>query len=198
MIVRKGKGTVVAPRAQWDLLDPSTLSAGLRHGVPEIAQHVLEARRLLEPMVVGLAAERATGAQRAGLEQLMRRLRQPVEDFVAHLDVGLQFHRALAEASNNPLLARMLASIYTALGMWHGARALPASLRQTNHDDHERILAAVLARDQEAASAAAAAHLATVFDIVVRTAVERGRAGGTTAMTVTDRESAAELLALRR
>jgi DNA-binding FadR family transcriptional regulator len=60
MIVRKGKGTVVARRSQWDLLDPLILSEGLRVGVADIARYVMEARHLLEPLVAGLAATRIT------------------------------------------------------------------------------------------------------------------------------------------
>jgi DNA-binding FadR family transcriptional regulator len=173
MVVRKGKGTVVTRREQWDVLHPVILSEGLRHGLPDIAAHVMEARQLVEPAVVGLAALRATAAQRARLKELMEQLRQPTPDVDLQLDRGMQFHRALAAAGNNPLLERMLAPIYTALEAWHGARSLPASLQQTNHEDHEQLLATVLAGDAAGASAAAADHLSTVFGVVVRTTVAR-------------------------
>ena len=178
LIVRQGKGTVVAPQAQWDLLDPLVLGEGLRHAVPGVAEHVLDVRRQLEPLAIGLAAERATPAERAGLERLVRQLREHVDDLPAYIELASRFHEALCSAAGNPLLARMLAPIHAALRIWRGDLRVPAGTQQDNHRDHERILAAVRVGHRVAAADAAAAHLSTVFEADMRAALAARAAPG--------------------
>src|SRR5215207_3385116 len=70
---------------------------------------VLEARRLIEPGVAQLAAERATAADLAALEHSIAAMREicargyRAEDEDRFLQLDLQFHLALARASGNPM-----------------------------------------------------------------------------------------------
>jgi DNA-binding FadR family transcriptional regulator len=174
VIVRQGKGTTVAPRRQWDLLDPLILSEGLRNGVAEVAEHVMEARRLLEPLIAGMAAERIIPAHLDEIEQVQRVIEQGAETPDTIADLGVHFHELLATAAGNPLVARMLMPIYAALRLWRETLRLSPDLRRASHHEHHQILAALQAGDAARASAAAALHLEHTFEARVRATVARG------------------------
>lgn len=179
MIVRQGKGTIVAPQAQWDLLDPLVLGEGLRHAVPGIADHVVEVRRLLEPAAAGLAAERATPDQVEHIAQIAREVRSHFDDPVKHFELTSQFHEAIVNAAGNPVLSRIFTSIQIALRIWRSGLAEQSlSMLLSQHEEHEQILAAVRAGDREAAAQAMAAHIANGFGVyIVRALAKQSLAG---------------------
>src|SRR4051794_25086820 len=90
----------------------------LRRG--EVAA-VLEARRIVEPGVARLAAQRASDADHAALERSIEAMRHIVaagygpgdEDRFLQLDV--QFHLALARASDNPTVERLMRMLFREL-----------------------------------------------------------------------------------
>jgi GntR family transcriptional regulator, transcriptional repressor for pyruvate dehydrogenase complex len=73
---------------------------------------LLETRKLFEPEVAGLAAERATPEEIATIRQAVQeheyQMKRSSEAFIAS---DLRFHRLLLAAAHNPVLARMVQSI---------------------------------------------------------------------------------------
>lgn len=70
-----------------------------------------ETRRIVEPELAALAAERGTDEELAAIEQLAREMERTVlaqRDFV---DPDVLFHRKIAEAARNPILFRMMESV---------------------------------------------------------------------------------------
>jgi GntR family transcriptional repressor for pyruvate dehydrogenase complex len=66
--VKHGSATTVNERERWDLFDPDVLVASLAGpGAAALLGDYLECRRIIEVDAAGLAAERATDAQRAEL-----------------------------------------------------------------------------------------------------------------------------------
>ncbi|MCB8876768.1 FadR/GntR family transcriptional regulator [Acidisoma silvae] len=104
--LRPGMGTWVAPRADWNLLDPDVLR-WMAEGDDrlEIAFNLAEFRLIVEPPAAELAALRATAAERdaimAAAHALDDGLTQP--SVIAERD--LVFHGAILTAAGNPLLA---------------------------------------------------------------------------------------------
>ncbi|MGA9914809.1 MAG: GntR family transcriptional regulator, partial [Paraburkholderia sp.] len=60
--VRRRYGTVVLPRAQWQLFDPDVIMWRARAGAaePGLIEDLMELRMIIEPNAARLAAKRAT------------------------------------------------------------------------------------------------------------------------------------------
>ncbi len=84
-----------------------------------------EVRTALEPEAARLAAERATQADLAELQDLLAELDGPRRrDPRAHIDLDERIHRAIYQASHNPFLVETLEAYYThALRIWMVALA---------------------------------------------------------------------------
>jgi GntR family transcriptional repressor for pyruvate dehydrogenase complex len=74
-------------------------------------QQLVEFRRILEPALVAMAAERRT-------EEDLEMIRQNMEAFEASLDagevdhaVGVEFHRLISDACHNPLVSAVMAAL---------------------------------------------------------------------------------------
>lgn len=136
-------------------------------------RHLLSARLAFEPQLARLAAREATAGD---LERISR-----AEAAVAGAQHGASFedaddafHRAIAQASGNPVLVDLFDRATLArrrldwgrLGDRMGLAQVEAA-----RGDHARILGAILARDAEAAEAALAHHLmveaATILGLLV-------------------------------
>ncbi|GGH18669.1 FadR/GntR family transcriptional regulator [Paenibacillus segetis] len=76
---------------------------------------LLEARLLIEPVLAGLSAERATLTQVKQLRELADAMVHQMEEGGPFLDTDLSFHRLIAESAQHPVLLRMLESIYPLL-----------------------------------------------------------------------------------
>jgi DNA-binding GntR family transcriptional regulator len=79
-----------------------------------------EVRAVLEPEAARLAAERATQADLAELQELLAELDAPRRrDHRALIDLDERIHRAIYHASHNPFLVETLEEYYThALRIW--------------------------------------------------------------------------------
>jgi GntR family transcriptional repressor for pyruvate dehydrogenase complex len=120
-----------------------------------------EVRSALEITIAGLAAQRATEDDLARMTDLIDRMREPglVPGEIARLD--LQFHRALAVATQNDLFTVMLDSIGDQLLEVRRTAFETSGVLQYAISAHQEILDRVRERDAEAAEAAMRAHLET-------------------------------------
>jgi GntR family transcriptional repressor for pyruvate dehydrogenase complex len=154
--VRQGDGTYLKGR-DTELLSPR-IEWGLLLGTPRVLD-LVEARRHLEVILAGLAAERC---DEAALDEL-RRLLAVMRDATGHADrfveADVAFHLRVAEAAGNETLHQIMLSIRTLLQAWISRVMHAASDYGPSLDDHVPILAALAAGDPEAARAATDAHL---------------------------------------
>ena len=158
--VRHGRGARVLPPDGWDLLDPDILTAvAVRPDRFDLLDQVLECRRIVEGEAAALAAERATDE---GLEALADALAAMKAAARASgparragerlLEAETVFHRRLVALAQNRPLAQMLEPVHIALATARQELVdgrVPALVRQ-----HERLAAAVRARDPAAARTA--------------------------------------------
>jgi GntR family transcriptional regulator, transcriptional repressor for pyruvate dehydrogenase complex len=154
--VRLGDGTYLK-RADSDLL-PQVIEWGLLLGAKR-TKDLVEARRHIEIVVAGLAAERrdadAVDRLRGQLEA-MRSATGDADRFVA-ADIG--FHVCLAETARNDTLEQIVASVRSLLTVWisrvmHAAHSFEPTLAE-----HAAIFEAVDAGDPIAARAAMEQHM---------------------------------------
>lgn len=105
---RQKRGTIVRSRSGWNLLDPDILRWQVASNVGlDMFEALAEVRAIIEPASARLAAVRRSDDDIAALEIALTRMVETVEDPGAHAEADVDFHRALAVASGNELLARI-------------------------------------------------------------------------------------------
>jgi GntR family transcriptional regulator, transcriptional repressor for pyruvate dehydrogenase complex len=155
---RHGSGTYI-PEGPPHLGREALSFLAALHGLTR--EEMYEARRILEVGAAGLAAERATADQMATLAEEVASLFASLDDPVRFLDHDIAFHRAVAAASGNPIVATLVEMV---AGLYYGRRrvtAVQASDRDLRDaaDMHRRIYQAIRAHDPVAARAAMHDHL---------------------------------------
>jgi GntR family transcriptional repressor for pyruvate dehydrogenase complex len=122
---------------------------------------VYEARRILEVGAAGLAAERATPEQLATLADEVAGLFASLNDRQVFLVHDINFHRGIAAASGNPIVAsfvEMVSALYYERRRMTAERAVDRDLRDAA-DAHRQIYQAVRAKDVERARRLMSEHL---------------------------------------
>jgi GntR family transcriptional regulator, transcriptional repressor for pyruvate dehydrogenase complex len=158
--VRQGDGTYVTSLDPSLLLDAMSFVVDLHHEGSML--HLLEARRVLEGEAAMLAAQRIDDEQIAGLRELLDVMPDcdTVEAFVAN---DIAFHRAIAVASGNPVIAKLLESLSgptVRARIWRGITEGGAIDRTIA--EHRAIFVALEQRRPELAQAWMTVHLASV------------------------------------
>ena len=151
--VRHGRGTTVNPIDEWNTLDPQVLL--LLHGDEVIAQ-LMETRRIIEPELAALAAERITNIELDGL-RILKDLPE-TDSMEEHVERDITFHLQIAKATHNPVLLMVLTS--TSELLREGRRRIfmvPGELAKARHW-HQAIFEAIEQRDPVAAREAMANH----------------------------------------
>jgi GntR family transcriptional regulator, transcriptional repressor for pyruvate dehydrogenase complex len=162
--VKHGRGATVRPPIDWDVFDPEVLGALV--AAPDGRQFLAEAvecQRVFEAEAAALAAARADRDQ---LDELGRALESMVgaaarsarSESAArrYREADLDFHRAIVRASGNRILVRLSEPLHRALA----EAGAEVGDRKRRVAEHERILAAIAARDADGARAAMQEHLA--------------------------------------
>ncbi|MFD3943389.1 FadR/GntR family transcriptional regulator [Streptomyces sp. NPDC058579] len=167
---RHGSGIYVSRLGADDLLETFGVVADLSRG--EQLVELLEVRRVLESTATALAAARIDKDQLAVVTGHLRAMEEAddPEEILAH---DLAFHRAVNAASGNETMAAILEGLSTRTfraRVWRGY-AEEGAFERTRRE-HAAIHRALLARDPEAARAAAAAHVGEVEEWM-RAHVER-------------------------
>lgn len=126
---------------------------------------MFEARRALEIVIVSLAAERCREEQLAPIAEELAEMFATVNDAKQFLIHDIRFHRAIAQASGNPILASLMDSIAGALYEERLQRAGTRANRQNALHAHRQIYHAIRHHDVEAARSAMNHHLKVAENI---------------------------------
>lgn len=155
---RHGAGTFI--RSGPPSLDSEPLSfLAALHGFTR--DQMFEARRVLEVGVAGLAAERATGEHLAAIAEEMTGLFASLDDPLAFLRHDIRFHRAVATAAGNPILASLVEMVSALFYAQRRKTAERARDLRESADMHRAIYNALRAHDVERARHAMNEHLVT-------------------------------------
>lgn len=123
------------------------------------SEELIETRLILETHIARLAAQRRTEQQLAAMEQTLQDMETALQKNERCEALDAQFHEQLAQASGNRALA-LVTSAYS--------EVINRSIKLTRHmddvppealEDHEKILAAVAAKDGRAAEQRMRQHL---------------------------------------
>ena len=105
---RQKLGMRVRPERAWNLLDPDVLAWQAASGPsPELIEHLVELRRMIEPAAARLAAVRRSAERAPGAGGGAARDAAAVDDPLAYYRADLAFHRAVFAASGNPFVDRL-------------------------------------------------------------------------------------------
>jgi GntR family transcriptional regulator, transcriptional repressor for pyruvate dehydrogenase complex len=102
---RRGAGTFVANGPPLFDVNPLSLFSAL-HGIPE--DELFETRRVIEIDLAGMAADRAGGDELAAISEELMEMFASLDDAHRFLVHDIRFHRAVAAAARNPLLAAIM------------------------------------------------------------------------------------------
>lgn len=126
------------------------------------SESLAEVRQILEPEIAALAATRIQAPQIALMREAFSVMNSALKDPDAYIEADLDFHLALAEAAENPLILSLLDSIVGLLREQRIKIFFEEGGPERGQYHHARILAAIEKRDAEASRAAMRAHLQQV------------------------------------
>ena len=173
---RHGSGTYIPDGPPTLGSEPLSFLAAL-HGFTR--EEMYEARRILEVGAAALAAERASADQVATMAEEVASLFASMEDPQGFLRHDIGFHRAVAAASGNPIVAslvEMVSALYYERRRQTAERASDRNLHDAA-EAHRRIYQAIRARDAAAAREAMNDHLQQASAYQAQEALEVGGEG---------------------
>ncbi len=164
VVSRQRAGALVRPRNEWHLLDPDVLYWLIQtKPQQEFLNTLMEVRRIFEPAAAALAARAATEDQLQQIEAAFAGM-EAATDVEELLEPDLAFHRRIAEATGNDLIAYIGNMLSLAL---RESIVLSSQLPNTHElslPRHKAILTAIRDRDPLAARQATLVQLQETGD----------------------------------
>ncbi|HEY4689909.1 MAG TPA: FadR/GntR family transcriptional regulator [Anaerolineae bacterium] len=158
--VQPGRGTFITnsmSRAVRHSLDLLT-----RIGGADGSANLVEVREIIEPEIAVLAAARATEEHIAAMREAVETMEVALQDPDRFIEADLDFHLALAEATQNALIPALIDSIVDLLREQRARIFRVNGGPQRGQFHHKCILDAIVRHDPEAAQEAMRAHLRQV------------------------------------
>ena len=155
---RPGRGTVVVAPDRSDRA--ATLLARLAAADRDLLE-LMDLRAAIEPPIAARAAARATAADVQELRDLVDEM-QRTSAVERVIEIDEAFHSAIARATHNPLFAQFLDVIRDWLRATRRSGLQSGRRRRESIDAHTRIVAAISARDADAAATAMREHIEAV------------------------------------
>ena len=166
--IRQGTGTMVR-----------SLSLGMvfEHLIPiqsiidlpdRDVRDIMHVRRILEAESARLAARHATERQLTRLEELLDGMAASLENPREYLEMDLEFHVVVGNASSNPVLAQLINLIRDIYTRYFEIVLKDPEMNKTSLDFHRRLYAALRDRDADDARRHILAHLSQAERDVLR------------------------------
>lgn len=120
--------------------------------------HLLDARRLIEIELAGLAAERKQVEELLPVRQALEAMKQ-TQDHTEFLRADVRFHLGIAQAAGNPVLANVLQALLGLLQPYLAGLPWSPERRTRTDRSHADIYQALLDGDSDRARAAMREHV---------------------------------------
>ena len=156
VVTRHGAGTFVADGPPALDSEPLSFLAAL-HGFSR--RDMFESRRMLEVGVAGMAAERATPHDLAALADEVTGMFAAADDPQGFLVHDIRFHRAVAAASGNPVVASIVEMVSAMFYEFRRRTAAQARDQRSVAETHRQIYIAIRDRDRPRAERLMCEHL---------------------------------------
>jgi GntR family transcriptional repressor for pyruvate dehydrogenase complex len=155
-----GRGTFITNRTSQAVTQSINLM--MKIDQTDGSASLAEVRQILEPEIAALAATRIQESQLTLMREAFSVMQQALKDPEAYIEADLDFHLALAEAAENPLILSLLDSIVGLLREQRIKIFFQEGGPERGQHHHARILAAIEKRDPEESRAAMRDHLEQV------------------------------------
>lgn len=162
---RPGSGTFVVVGDEAGLINILAMAI---HQEKDKLSEIFELRRLLEPQIAGLAAENASAQDLVQLEQAYQIHIKHLDDQIEAGKGDHAFHLALAAASGNSILIKVVDLLGDLLTQSRAEYSQSVRRRQLSAEGHAEILKAVTGGDAEMARDAMARHLLMIEELVLQ------------------------------
>ena len=160
--IRPGRGTFItndAPEAMRH-----SLGLLMKYGTLNGFSHLVEVREILEPEIAALAATRITEEQIAAMQDAIAVMDTALDHVDVFVEADLDFHLAMAEATQNPIIPVLMDSIIDMLREQRKRTGVTRGGLERGQYHHKQIVQAIIRRDPEASRQAMRLHLMQVRD----------------------------------
>jgi len=153
---RHGSGTYIADGPPALDSEPLRMLADLHRFTPD---EMFEARKLLEVGLAGLAAKNASDDHLATMSEEVAEMYATLDDPQEYLVHDIRFHRAVAAASGNQILAALMNMVSTAMYESRRVTVERATDLKESAEFHRKIYRLIRARKADEARSAMSEHL---------------------------------------
>lgn len=158
--VEHGRGTFISNRTPQ--ATRHSLDLMIKIGTNDSSRGLVEVREMLEPEIAALAAKRAQSEQLDAARAAVSAMDVALDDADRFIEFDLDFHLALAEATQNPIFPMLIDSIVDLLREQRKRIARSKGGLERGQFHHKKILRAVEQHDADSARAAMRTHLIQV------------------------------------
>jgi GntR family transcriptional regulator, transcriptional repressor for pyruvate dehydrogenase complex len=163
IVSRTGAGNFVAELPVESLVAPlATLLLEEKDALADI----FEMRKLIEPHIASLAAERATEKDIARMKEILNKQKEAVDRGQTGVDADAEFHFAIGRATQNQALEKLVSGLMDLLSHSREESLQTPGRSQASIDSHFKILSAIEEHDQEQARKAMLRHIQHVEENV--------------------------------
>ena len=171
VVSKRGSGTFINTDNLESVL--ALVAASLGTG-GDTLRDIFEMRRLLEPPIAALAAQRATEEEVQRMRDILEEQQRQVQEGETGVEADTAFHFALAAATHNSALLKVVSAVEDILQMSRDRSLQEPGRPQRSLESHHEVLQMVLTRDFRGAQEAMEHHLTTVEPATPVTAGTQG------------------------
>ena len=159
VVSRTGTGTFVAD-LPIELLVAPLASLLIKH--KKALADIFETRRLIEPRIASLAAERVTDRDIEQMRTILERQREEVSRGATGVEEDAEFHFSIGRATQNQALEKLVSGLMDILSDSREESLQTPGRSQASLESHLKILSAIEEHDTEKARVAMLNHIEQV------------------------------------
>ncbi len=159
IVSRTGTGNFVADLPVESLIGPL---ARLLIDEKKALADVFEMRKLIEPQIAALAAQRATRIDVAQLKRIVAKQTEAVSSGTTGVEADAEFHFTIGRATRNQALQKLVSGLMELLSRSREDSLQTDVRRKASVDAHRRIIAAIEMRDKNRARGEMLRHIEEV------------------------------------
>ena len=164
IISRTGMGNFIADLPVESLVAP--LAKLLIEGKTALAD-IFELRKLIEPHIAALAAERATKKDIERMKGILEKQREAVNRGETGVEADAQLHFAISQATQNQALEKLVSGLMEILSHSREESLQTADRRRASIESHRKIVSAIEQHDQARAQDVMVHHIEQVEENVL-------------------------------
>ncbi len=172
IVSRTGAGNFVADLPVESLIAPlASLLIEEKHALADI----FEMRKVVEPHIAALAAERATKRDIDRMKKILDKQKEAVTRGETGVEADAELHFAIGRATQNQALEKLVAGLMDVLSHSREESLQTKDRRRASIESHRKIIAAIEAHDRTKARDAMLRHIEQVEDNVLSSKKPNGR-----------------------